>query len=187
MSQALSTDHSDHVIITWPLGHLVTWPFPHGHFFLCMFPIVPPWLPVCIYSPPVVARFPNEFPSPLLLVPQSSPALVSNLSCCVPTHLIVSLISSRSRSVIPKLVLALPTQCGDVSPVQINRVHDPIPSLIPASLVQFLSSLVVPNHRYSSLLLTTSLPSSVTVHQANPSHPASPTRKQIITKVIFKS
>ena len=63
---------------------------------------------------------------------------------------------------------------------------DLIPSRIPVSLTQ---SLIVPTHPYSSLLIptrpssslliaTSSLP-SVTAHQANPSHPASPTQKLI--------
>ena len=142
---------------TWSLGHSLMANLP-----LCLvhvFPIVLPWLLVCIYSPPPVVATPtNEFPSPLLLVPQSSPALVSNSSHCVPTRPIVSLILSRSRSVIPKLVLALSTQCGDVSPVQIDGVCDLIPSHVPASLVQ---PLIVPRCPYSSLIIPTRPSSSL--------------------------
>ena len=101
-STHLDPDRDNHMIL--PLPHSATWPLGHPSFVLspCMLPIVLPWSPVHIYSPPVVSSFSkNEFPSPLLLVPQSSPAHIPNSSCRVPTRLIVSLISSRSRSVIP--------------------------------------------------------------------------------------
>ena len=101
---------------TWSLGHSLMATLP-----LCLvhvFPIVLPWLLVCIYSPPPCSSYSptNASLSPQLLV--SVPVPVSPVS-----SLIVSL-SSLSRSVVPLLVvtpfvLVATTQCGPYSSLTI--------------------------------------------------------------------
>jgi len=64
-SMCLDPDRDDHMILPFP--HSATWPLVHSLMAALPFVVVPfvlPWSLVHIYSPPVVASFPQSIPFP---------------------------------------------------------------------------------------------------------------------------